>query len=259
MQERDRLDRYATLEACPRAAHVLIQLRSPLDPLQSTCLSASLPASLPACLAPALAPSPAGSPFSFSLLLSLFSRSLFRSLSLRRRLVGLVEQGWARQLVISSDTCRKSQMASHGGRGYTFVLGRTIRELSARGVSASDIDAMTRTNMRSLLVRVPARTARATNGRRPSAAPAAGHAPRDGRCASISAAREHRIHVDSVDCADKRRREANLGTQARTLDQAGSAVLVEVDGLPWWAVSCPFCPIGGMLPPSKPPPEPAHL
>ena len=159
--------------------------------------------------------------------------------------------------MISSDTCRKSQMASHGGRGYTFVLDRTIRELSARGVSASDIDAMTRTNMRSLLVRVPARTARAMNGRQPSAAPAAGHAPRDARCASISAAREHRI--DSVGCADKRRREANLGTQARAVDQAGSAVLVEVDGLPWWAVSCPFCPIGGMLPPSKPPLDPAHL
>ena len=38
------------------------------------------------------------------------------------RLVMLVEQGYASQLVLSSDTCRLSQMRGHGGRGFTFVL-----------------------------------------------------------------------------------------------------------------------------------------
>lgn len=179
------------------------------------------------------------------------------------RLVGLVEQGWAQQLVISSDTCRKSQMASHGGRGLTFVLDRTVRELRARGVSASDIDAMTRTNMRRLLVQ-----ATSGNGRRarqdsaPAAVPVAGqgtweHADltSDSQCRSAKRVQQHQ--ADAVDCEGKRQREVKLGAMAKRLGDR--AELIEVEGRPWWTVGCPFCPIGGMLPPSRPPPEPAHL
>eukprot|EP01052_Picozoa_sp_SAG31_P007183 SAG31_NODE_339_length_17487_cov_20.764435_9_plen_440_part_00 len=180
------------------------------------------------------------------------------------RLVGLVEQGWAQQLVISSDTCRKSQMASHGGRGLTFVLDRTVRELRARGVSASDIDAMTRTNMRRLLAQATPRNgrrARQTDGA-PATAPAAGHGTQEhpeltsnNRCRSAKGVQQHQ--ADAVGCDIKRQREAKLHAMAMRLGDRGE--LLEVEGRPWWTVSCPFCPIGGMLPPSRPPSEPAHL
>jgi len=65
------------------------------------------------------------------------------------RLAALIDQGYADQLVISTDTCRLSQMHANGGRGFDFIWRDFLPRLRRLGVTDGDI--------RRLLVDTPRR------------------------------------------------------------------------------------------------------
>ena len=58
------------------------------------------------------------------------------------RVAALVRMGYAGQVLLSSDTCRLSQLTAHGGRGYDFTLTHFLPMLRARGVGQDEINAM---------------------------------------------------------------------------------------------------------------------
>jgi predicted metal-dependent phosphotriesterase family hydrolase len=167
------------------------------------------------------------------------------------RVATLVAQGFEGQIVISSDTCRLSQMSGNGGRGFTFILDQTLGELSEKGVSDEAIFAMTQGNMRRLLLptapALPAATPMVVSPKSPSGERRAGFpSARASLCAGASTTP---TAVSAV-CAAAVMRERNGGGEQQR---------------PWWQVNCPLCPVGGMAPPSKsaPPsrrgPGAAHL
>ena len=63
-----------------------------------------------------------------------------------RRLAALVRMGYGRQLTMSSDTCRLSQLRARGGRGYDHVLREFLPRLRAEGIPESQIDQILRDN-----------------------------------------------------------------------------------------------------------------
>ncbi len=58
------------------------------------------------------------------------------------RVAALVRLGYARQIVLGSDTCRRSQLHANGGRGLDFIWTGFVPRLAALGVSESDIGGM---------------------------------------------------------------------------------------------------------------------
>jgi phosphotriesterase-related protein len=58
------------------------------------------------------------------------------------RIAALVRLGYAHQIVLGSDTCRRSQLHANGGRGLDFLWTRFVPCLAALGVGESDIRGM---------------------------------------------------------------------------------------------------------------------
>lgn len=62
------------------------------------------------------------------------------------RIVSLIEKGYERQLLLSSDLCRRSFYHRYGGRGYDYVLRHFVPRLREHGVHHARIDLMLREN-----------------------------------------------------------------------------------------------------------------
>ena len=58
------------------------------------------------------------------------------------RIAALVRLGYARHIVLGSDTCRRSQLRANGGRGLDFLWTSFLPRLAALGVTESDIGSM---------------------------------------------------------------------------------------------------------------------
>jgi len=67
------------------------------------------------------------------------------------RVATLVEMGYAEQLLLSTDTCRRSQLRANGGRGFGFLWESFLPRLAERGVSPDAIETMTVAPPRRLL------------------------------------------------------------------------------------------------------------
>ena len=67
------------------------------------------------------------------------------------RLAALIDQGYAGQLVISTDTCRLSQMRANGGRGFDYIWRDFLPRLRRLGVTDSDIHKILEDNPRRLI------------------------------------------------------------------------------------------------------------
>jgi phosphotriesterase-related protein len=59
-----------------------------------------------------------------------------------QRIAALVELGYSRQIVLGSDTCRRSQLHANGGRGLDYLWTSFLPRLRALGVSDHDIHTM---------------------------------------------------------------------------------------------------------------------
>ena len=59
-----------------------------------------------------------------------------------QRVAALVELGYARQMTLSTDTCRLSQLQRHGGRGFDYLWTSFLPRLRQAGVSELDIQSM---------------------------------------------------------------------------------------------------------------------
>lgn len=58
------------------------------------------------------------------------------------RIAALARLGYARQIVLGSDTCRRSQLHANGGRGLDFLWTSFVPRLIALGVTETDISRM---------------------------------------------------------------------------------------------------------------------
>jgi len=58
------------------------------------------------------------------------------------RVAALTKLGYTRQIVLGSDTCRRSQLRANGGRGLDFLWTSFLPRLRALGVTESDINGM---------------------------------------------------------------------------------------------------------------------
>jgi phosphotriesterase-related protein len=58
------------------------------------------------------------------------------------RIAALARLGYARQIVLGSDTCRRSQLRANGGRGLDFLWTSFVPRLVALGVAESEIRGM---------------------------------------------------------------------------------------------------------------------
>ncbi len=63
-----------------------------------------------------------------------------------QRIAGLVDEGFADRILLSTDTCRLSQLHRHGGRGFDYLFTNVLPGLRDHGVSDEDIHTMTVTN-----------------------------------------------------------------------------------------------------------------
>jgi phosphotriesterase-related protein len=70
------------------------------------------------------------------------------------RIATLVGLGYARRIVLGSDTCRRSQLRANGGRGLDFLWTSFLPRLAALGVAESDINRMLADAPRRLLAGV---------------------------------------------------------------------------------------------------------
>ena len=70
-----------------------------------------------------------------------------------RRIAALVGEGFADRIVISTDTCRLSQLRCHGGRGFGYLFTNVLPGLRQAGLSESDIHQMTVTNPATVLAK----------------------------------------------------------------------------------------------------------
>jgi predicted metal-dependent phosphotriesterase family hydrolase len=69
------------------------------------------------------------------------------------RIAALVQLGYAARILLSTDTCRLSQLRRNGGRGYDYVFRSFLPLLTAHGVTAAQIHAMLVEAPRALLAR----------------------------------------------------------------------------------------------------------
>jgi predicted metal-dependent phosphotriesterase family hydrolase len=58
------------------------------------------------------------------------------------RIAALTRLGYARQIVLGSDTCRRSHLRANGGRGLDFLWTSFLPRLAALGVTESDVSGM---------------------------------------------------------------------------------------------------------------------
>ncbi len=58
------------------------------------------------------------------------------------RIAMLARLGYARQIVLGSDTCRRSQLRANGGRGLDFLWTSFLPRLAALGVAESEISTL---------------------------------------------------------------------------------------------------------------------
>lgn len=70
------------------------------------------------------------------------------------RIAGLVREGHADRLLLSTDTCRLSQLHENGGRGFDYLFTFVLPELKKAGVSEEEIRTMTVTNPARVVARV---------------------------------------------------------------------------------------------------------
>ena len=70
------------------------------------------------------------------------------------RIAALVRLGYARRIVLGSDTCRRSQLRANGGRGLDFLWTSFLPRLAALGVAETDINRMLADAPRRLLAGV---------------------------------------------------------------------------------------------------------
>lgn len=61
-------------------------------------------------------------------------------------LVQLLREGWGERILLSSDRCFRSDLASFGGAGYGHVFTSFVPRLAALGVDEHEIDLLTRDN-----------------------------------------------------------------------------------------------------------------
>ncbi len=54
----------------------------------------------------------------------------------------VASEGWGGRVVIAHDICRKHQLASYGGHGYSYILAHIVPRMRARGFSSDLIDAI---------------------------------------------------------------------------------------------------------------------
>lgn len=57
-----------------------------------------------------------------------------------QRLARLIEMGHAEQIMLSTDTCRLSQLHAHGGRGYDYIWTDFLPLLRQQGVTQDTVD-----------------------------------------------------------------------------------------------------------------------
>jgi phosphotriesterase-related protein len=65
----------------------------------------------------------------------------------------LIEMGYARQLLLSTDTCRLSQLRGNGGRGFDYLWTSFLPRLRERGVSEAQIQTLLVDNPRRVFAR----------------------------------------------------------------------------------------------------------
>lgn len=68
-----------------------------------------------------------------------------------RRVMALLDKGYAGRLLLSSDLCRRSQYHKYGGRGYDYVLRSFVETLKKHGASDLQVKQMLVDNPRELL------------------------------------------------------------------------------------------------------------
>jgi phosphotriesterase-related protein len=68
-----------------------------------------------------------------------------------QRIASLVQMGYAERILISSDTCRRTQLHANGGRGLDYVLTSFLPRLQNHGVTQPQITSMTVDSPRKLL------------------------------------------------------------------------------------------------------------
>jgi len=71
-----------------------------------------------------------------------------------QRVAQLVREGFADRLLLSTDTCRLSQLHAHGGRGFDYLFTKILPELRDAGVMESAIHQMTVLNPARMLTPV---------------------------------------------------------------------------------------------------------
>jgi predicted metal-dependent phosphotriesterase family hydrolase len=62
----------------------------------------------------------------------------------------LVQRGWSKRILLSSDVCKRQQMHAYGGPGYDHVITNFLPLLRERGADDQLIDTLTRGNPRRL-------------------------------------------------------------------------------------------------------------
>lgn len=70
-----------------------------------------------------------------------------------KRLAALVSLGYEKQLLLSTDTCRLSQMHKNGGRGFDYLWNSFLPRLNALGVTDSQVRSMMVEAPRNMLAR----------------------------------------------------------------------------------------------------------
>jgi len=68
-------------------------------------------------------------------------------------LLGLLERGYAKQLMLATDVCQKIHLKKYGGWGYSNVLEYIVPYLRVSGASAADIRTMMVENPKAILAR----------------------------------------------------------------------------------------------------------
>lgn len=68
-----------------------------------------------------------------------------------KRIMLLLDRGYEKQLLLSSDLCRRSFYHANRGRGYDYVLRHFIPKLREQGVSEAKVNVMLKDNPREVL------------------------------------------------------------------------------------------------------------
>jgi phosphotriesterase-related protein len=67
------------------------------------------------------------------------------------RIAALVQEGYADRIMVSTDTCRLSQLRRFGGRGFDYLFTTVISWLRSAGLSQRDVDLITILNPAAML------------------------------------------------------------------------------------------------------------